>query len=71
MTRRKGILGTTEIKRNILLTFWDKKKRGFLLRLRDGGSTILKILSITYINQLRKLNNCITLLLLNYSTENC
>jgi hypothetical protein len=41
MTRRKGILGTTEIKRNILLTFWDKKKRGFLLRLRDGGSKIL------------------------------
>jgi hypothetical protein len=38
MTRRKGILGTTEIKRNILLTFWDKKKRDFLLRLRDGGS---------------------------------
>jgi hypothetical protein len=37
MTRRKGILGTTEIKRNILLTFWDKKKRGFLLRLRDRG----------------------------------
>jgi hypothetical protein len=41
MTRRKGILGTTEIKRNILLTFWDKKKRGFLLRLRDGGSIYL------------------------------
>jgi hypothetical protein len=37
MTRRKSILGTTEIKRNILLTFWDKKKRGFLLRLRDRG----------------------------------
>jgi hypothetical protein len=29
MTRRKGILGTTEIKRNILLTFWDKKKERF------------------------------------------
>jgi hypothetical protein len=41
MTRRKGILGTTEIKRNILLTFWDKKKRGFLLRLRDGGGIYL------------------------------
>jgi hypothetical protein len=41
MTRRKGILGTTIIKRNILLTFWDKKKRDFLLRLRDGGSNLL------------------------------
>jgi hypothetical protein len=42
MTRRKGILGTTEIKRNILLTFWDKKKRDFLLRLRDGGSILIR-----------------------------
>jgi hypothetical protein len=24
-----------------LLTFWDKKKRGFLLRLRDGGGIYL------------------------------
>jgi hypothetical protein len=40
MTRRNGILGTTEIKRNILPIFWDKKKRDFLLRLRDGGSKI-------------------------------
>jgi hypothetical protein len=29
MTRRKGILGTTEIKMNILLIFWDKKKERF------------------------------------------
>jgi hypothetical protein len=40
MTRRKDILGTTEIKRNILLTYWDKKKRGFLLTYRDGGSNL-------------------------------
>jgi hypothetical protein len=44
MTRRKGILGTTEIKRNILLTFWDKKKRDFLLRLRDGRSIYIHIM---------------------------
>jgi hypothetical protein len=38
MTRRKGILETTKIKRNILFTFWDKKIRGFMLTLRNGGS---------------------------------
>jgi hypothetical protein len=39
MTRRKDILETIEIKRNILLTFWDKKKRDFLLTYQNGGST--------------------------------
>jgi hypothetical protein len=39
MIRRKDLLETTEIKRNILLTFWDKKKRGFLLTYHNGGST--------------------------------